>query len=433
MVTVLSYLNELARFGSKPGLSRIQGALQRLGNPENRLKVVHVAGTNGKGSTCAMLASILQAAGYRTGLYTSPHLVRFNERIQINGEMISDQDLERYGQFVAEVAKEFEASGDPLTHFEFATALGFLYLAEKAVDVALIEVGLGGRMDATNVGDCVLSVITHISYDHTEVLGDTLEQIAGEKAGIIRPSRPVVVGPQQDEALAVLVRVAGERQAPLTYVSSDAVPKYSAAHNGMRLFWNDGFTIHLPLQGTYQAQNAAVARAAVQTLASNGWQIPEQAVVQGFETVQWPGRMEIVCKSPMLVLDGAHNLDGAQSLRASLDRFWPKSPVVYVLGLTGHKPVKDILAALYRPGSRFVFTAPAQSRGPAISPGTLQAAAKAIGAQAEAAENLRYALRKALMQLTPGGIVCICGSLYLVGEAKALLEKEERVQGAAHV
>ncbi len=424
MEEITKHLKSLARFGSKPGLDRIKAVLAELGNPERRLRIIHVAGTNGKGSTCAMLASVLQTAGYKTGLFTSPHLVRLNERIQVDGEPIPDEDLQRVGAQVMQAAKAVEAAEDPLTFFEFMTALGFLYLAEQQVDAAMIEVGLGGRLDATNVGDCAVAVITHIAYDHTEVLGDTLEQIAGEKAGIIRPGRPVVVGPQEDAALAAIGQVAGEQSAPLTYVSSELLPQYEMVESGIELIWSDGLKVHLPLQGEYQVQNCALAREVISVLGDEGFPVSREQLVAGLNRVRWPGRLEIVRENPTIILDGAHNLDGAKSLRQTLDSRWPKVGVKYILGLTGTKPAQEMISTLARPGSSFIFTAPAHSRNPAVATENLLAAAKAAAVPAQTAPTLRDALRDALLELSPGQVVCISGSLYLVGEAKAMLENE---------
>ena len=396
-------------------------ALALLGNPQDRLKVIHVAGTNGKGSTCAMLASVLQAAGYRTGLYTSPHLVRFNERIRIDGQCITDGEIEEYGRRVIEVAKAVATADDPMTFFEVTTLLAFEYLAAKEVDVAIVETGLGGRLDATNIGDCLVSVITHIAWDHGEVLGDSLAKIAREKAGIIRPRRPVIVGPQDDGVLAVIGQEAAAKGSPLIHVSREVLPEYQLLDSGMELSWQDGFTIRLPLQGVYQVANCALAKAVISVVGDLGLPVPEGALRQGLERVSWPGRMEVIRTSPTIVLDGAHNLDGAHSLKRTLDQRWPKLPIVYLFGLTGKKPVADMVQALIRPGVSFVVTEVGHSRTPAVPMQTIADVCQGQGVDVYLAQEPKTALTTALEILPPGGLLCVCGSLYLVGAVKELL------------
>lgn len=418
------YWQKLASFGSRPGLERIRKIMNRLGDPHLRFRVVHVAGTNGKGSTCAMVASVLQEAGYKTGLFTSPHLVRYNERFRINGQEITDGDLEYYGRRVWEVVDDLSAAGDSVTQFEFTTAVGLLYFAEQNVDAAVIEVGLGGRLDATNIVQADVSVITHISYDHTEVLGETLAAIAREKAGIIHPHGRVIVAPQAEEARAAIFEAAAERNARVVYLEKTPNAVEMSA-SGTTLVWPDGVKVRLPLPGVYQVTNAAVVRAVVDELARLGWDLDQKDFVAGMERVKWPGRLEVIEGDPPVVLDGAHNIDGIQMLRASLDRLWPDSRLVYVFALTGRKPLDEILPVLDRPGSAFVFTAPRSYRQVPSSPDTLAAAAIAAGVAPEriaACPDLPAALELAMEKAGKTGVVCVCGSLYLVGEAKAVLE-----------
>lgn len=398
--------------------------MSQLGNPHQSLKVVHVAGTNGKGSTCAMIASVLQQAGYRTGLYTSPHLVRYNERFRINGREISNSDLEYYGQKVWKVVNALNAAGDPVTQFEYTTAIGFLYFAEQQVDAAVIEVGLGGRLDATNIVQADVSAITHIAYDHVEVLGDTLDKIAREKAGIICPYGRVVVAPQAEEARRAIFQVASENKAAVVYL--EKLPRVLAmSPQGTTLLWPDGIKVHLPLPGVYQVANAAVARAVVDELVKLGWDITPEDFVAGMEQVQWSGRLEVIEGNPAIVLDGAHNVDGVRALRASLDYLWPYSPIVYIFALTGSKPLDEIFSLLNRTDASFIFTVPHSYRQKPVAPDALANAAVSLGIAPErvmTCGDLAAALQAAIARAGESGVVCICGSLYLVGDAKALLK-----------
>src|SRR3990170_789503 len=331
----LKHISELAK--ADFNLDRMFALMAELGNPQDQYPILHVAGTKGKGSVSALCAAALQAAGYRAGLYTSPHLVDYCERIRINGQPVSHADLVE----LVEQIKPAVARIPKLTTFEITTALGFLYFAQQKADSAVIEVGLGGRLDATNIVTPKVSVITSLSYDHMAVLGDTLAEIAAEKAGIIKSDVPVVSAPQKDEALEVLEKFVSERNASLTLVGRDLlyvpgdhsldgqtlqvrpVTQY-AIHNAQK---TASLSLRMPLLGAHQAENAAVAAAALWALRAQGLNLADEAIQKGFAEVRWPGRFEVVRRQPPVVIDSAHNRDSALRLRLTLDDYFPQRPI----------------------------------------------------------------------------------------------------------
>jgi len=337
-------------------LRRMFRLMDALGNPQNSYPAIHIAGSKGKGSVAALCASVLHEAGYKTGLYTSPHLHDYCERIQVDGKPISHAELVA----LIEEIKPVVASIPELTTFEITTALGFVYFARQEVDVAVVEVGLGGRLDATNVIVPVLSVITSLSLDHTGVLGDTLAKISAEKAGIIKPGVPLVVSPQKAEAMQVLEDVAAQRDAPLTVVGRDVVYRagsHSADEGQTLSVWlqsSNGDQEHLPgkmhltipLLGGHQVENAATAYAALLVFSEQGFPLSEEAIRSGFSQVKWPGRFEIIHKDPLLVVDSAHNRDSARRLRQALDDYFPRHRVILVFGASEDKDVAGMFAEL---------------------------------------------------------------------------------------
>jgi dihydrofolate synthase/folylpolyglutamate synthase len=397
------YLAGLHPLAIRFGLERMQRALDALGHPERAYEVLHVGGTNGKGSTCAMAAAALRAAGHRVGLYTSPHLVRFNERIEVDGAPISDAAL---GAAVAEIRNactwhDRGAEGDRLTYFEFATLVGLLHLAREGVRVAVVEVGLGGRFDATNAILPRVTAIARIGLDHTQLLGDTVEQIAFEKAGIFKPGVAAVVHANQPPgALETLRAEALRRGAPFAVAGGD---------------WPGP----VALAGPHQRGNAGLAAAALRQLARAGVPVPEEAIASGIATARWPGRLEEVGG---VLLDGAHNPDGAAALAAALGTLHPGRPVELVFGVLSDKDQVGMLRALAPAARRLHVVAPATPRArPAAEVAKLAASLRADAhAHASTADALACARRAA----ADGALVCVAGSLYLVGEARALLAGE---------
>jgi dihydrofolate synthase / folylpolyglutamate synthase len=415
-------------------LARVRGLLSRLGDPHRQFASVHVAGTKGKGSVSALMASSLSAAGYRTGLYTSPHLLRFTERIRVGDEEIPEAEV---GRIVGELRPHIEAVPG-LTTFELVTALGFVYFAQREVDVAVIEVGLGGRLDATNVLTPRVAVITSLSYDHMHLLGHTLSQIAGEKAGIIKPGVPVVLAPQQREAERVVEQVAEQQAAPIIKVGRDWL--YApGGHDltGQSLYiWSsdeqplmDAFVetagkeewvpprYDLPLLGHHQVVNAAVAYAALRVLRRQGMSLPEDAIQTGFRTVAWPGRFQILSRSPAVVVDSAHNRDSALKLRIALDDYFPGQPVTLIFGASADKDMAGMMEELLPRVSRLIVTQAVHPR--AADPQELSDLAHGHGVRVEQRSPVEDALRYAVERARPGEVIVSAGSLFVAGEVLA--------------
>jgi dihydrofolate synthase/folylpolyglutamate synthase len=401
--------------GMRPGLDRIQTLLAAIGNPERAFRIVQVGGTNGKGSISAMVAAILQAAGLRVGLYTSPHLRDFRERIRVNGVAISEADVVDGVEAMGTLVARLDA-----TMFEAATALGLDHFAREGVDVAVLEVGLGGRLDATTVGEPAVEVLSRIDYDHQAYLGNTLVEIASEKAAIIR-SGVAFAASQEAEVLEVLIRRAARMGVPLAVEGHDLrVTRGGLGLDGHRLtLQGPDFDLHdvrCRLLGLFQPGNALLAVAAARTLGAS-----EEAVRRGLASVDWPGRFQIVRRDPIVVVDGAHNPGGARALAASLRAYFPGLPLTLVVGISADKDQAGILAELAPLAARLVLTA---YRGPrAARPTGLRAHVPPMPGRVEIAESLPEAMALAMEeQRTP--VICIAGSLYLIGEALACNPRE---------
>lgn len=411
-------------------LGRMAAFLDLLDHPERQYPCIHVAGTKGKGSTAAMIASALRAAGYRVGFYTSPHLQEFTERIQVNGVEILPGEL---AALVDEV-KPHVAKIERLTTFEITTAISFLYFARMKVDAAVVEVGLGGRLDATNVIDPLVSVITSLSMDHMSVLGDTLEKIAYEKAGIIKPGRPVVLAPQQDEARRVIEQAALERGCSLVESGRDFF--YEAASHSLegqtfsvRLAGEPPLDLRIPLLGLHQVENAATAFAALQEARRQGLTVPDLAILQGFSTVVWPGRFEVLRSAPPVIVDSAHNRDSAQRLRQALDDYLPAQPVILVFGASDDKDIEGMFEALQPRISLLVATQSIHPR--AISVEKLLDLARKYGIAAEAVVPLEDAVARALELAGETAVVLAAGSLFIAAAVRGVYHKRFQ-QGAVN-
>lgn len=418
-------------------LDRMRALMAALGDPQNRYPTLHVAGTKGKGSTSALCASTLVHAGYHTGFYSSPHLQDFCERIRVDGQPISPDEV------VAAVAEVQHAVDDVpgLTAFELITAAAFVHFARRQVDFGVIEVGLGGRLDATNVISPLASVVTSLSYDHMHLLGNSLAEIAGEKAGIIKPGVPVVSAPQPPEALVVLERVAAERGAPLTLVGRDwqyaadghtldrqsvvvwpapdaAFPGASRDDFRFSVRDRDALRLEVSLLGAHQAQNAAVACAALNVLRERGLSIPVKAIRAGFRRVDWPGRFEILSRRrPVLVADCAHNGDSARKLADAVADYFPGRSVILLFGASADKDVAAMLDALLPRVNRAVMTQAIHPR--ALDPDELAGRAARCGVPAEAVAPIANALERALALAGPQDVIVATGSVFVVAEVRA--------------
>ncbi|MCE9614043.1 MAG: bifunctional folylpolyglutamate synthase/dihydrofolate synthase [Lentisphaerae bacterium] len=413
-------------FGIKLGLHVEEALLAALGNPHQGLRCVHVAGTNGKGSVCAVLDGIFRAAGMKTGRYTSPHLIRFNERICINGTPITDEELLPLVDLGEQAAATVsQALGQDPTFFEVTTALAFRHFRDRAVDVVLLETGMGGRLDATNVVDPLVAVITTIGMDHMAYLGNDLESIAREKCGIIKPGRPVVSGVREEPARSIIrADAAGKKARLIEAWETVAVQIKKAEPAGQKIVIESAGglsgTVRLPLQGPHQADNLAVALAVVEVLLERGtFALPMEIIRRGIEQTTWPGRCQILSRDPLVILDGAHNPPAARRLAESLRQIGGGIPVGLVCGFCGDKDVRGYLQALGGGVKRAWFVPIASERN--IARADLHAAASGLRwelADASLAEALELA--KAWARET-GGMVCVTGSLFLVGEVLEML------------
>lgn len=402
-------------------LARMQQLAAALGDPHKQYPLIHVAGTKGKGSTSAFCASALRASGYRTGLYTSPHLDDFAERIQVDDQPISHVD---FVDLIDEI-RPHVAAIPRLTTFEIATALAFLYFQRQGVNAAVIEVGLGGRLDATNIVTPLVSVITSISYDHTQVLGSTLSAIAGEKAGIIKPGIPVVIAPQVQEARKVLERVAQEQGAPVTEVGRDvkyAPLEHSLAGQLVRIWSSNGDSVDLKiaLLGAHQVDNAATAYTALQIARSQGFTLlSDDTIVKGFANAKWPARFEVLQTSTPLVLDCAHNRDSALRLRQALDDYFPGWPVELIFGASEDKDIEGMLSELAPRLTGLIVVKSFHPR--AANPDIILQQASNIGCPArvipDVADALKVALEEAAVSVPPR-LVLVTGSIFVAAGAR---------------
>jgi dihydrofolate synthase / folylpolyglutamate synthase len=410
-------------------LGRMRELMAWLGNPQDTYPIIHVAGTKGKGSTSALAATALSAAGYTTGLYTSPHLQDYVERIQIDGQSISHAQLVE----LVEQIKPAVAKIPKLTTFEITTALGFLHFAQQKAQAAVIEVGLGGRLDATNILTPRVSVITSLSYDHMAVLGNTLAKIAGEKGGIIKPGIPVVASPQPDEALEVLENIAAERHAPFTLIGRD-VTFQGLQHSleGQELTVENHKTImpaghdvinpvilRIPLLGMHQVVNAATAYTALRASRLN---ISEEAVRRGFSEVRWPCRFDVVRRESPVVLDSAHNADSARRLRQTLDEYFPGRPVLWVFSILEDKDAVGMLAEL-RPRLKLVI-ATETDHPRVLAAQKIVSLVQSAGVRVEAVKPASAALARAVELAGDREVILVAGSVAFAGEMKTAWEKK---------
>ncbi len=414
----LKAMFSLRRFGIKLGLSTIAGILHGIGDPQDGLSCIHVAGTNGKGSVASSLAAILSDCGYKTGLYTSPHLVRFNERIQIDNHPITDAQVV---QAYHAVQRVHHGLREP-TFFEFATAMALHEFDRQKVDWAVIETGMGGRLDATNIIAPALSIITNISLEHREYLGNNLSQIAREKAGIIKPRAPVVTGIRQKSALAVTRKISADRAAPLYCLGKDfrvrRSPSGSFSYYGIKNVWHN---LHTGLLGNHQVDNAALVLAACELLNRRQTPISLAHIQRGLQSNRWPGRLEVASNNPTVILDGAHNLMAARNLARFLGTNLSGRPITLIIGILDDKPHAAMLKSLLPVASRVILTRANIDR--ALAPEKMAPLAETFVKSVRVITDVQQAVKYAIDTTPPEGAICIAGSLYVVGEAKEALEQ----------
>ena len=419
----LDYLSGLGKFGIHLGLSRILELLKRMGNPQNQFKSIHITGTNGKGSTTAMVASILTKSGLKTGMYTSPHLMEYTERMVIDGVWISREDFAGAIEKVSRYVEEMNREGlEHPTEFEVLTAAAFYYFASKQVDYAVIEVGLGGLLDSTNVIDPEVSIITNVTLEHTDRCGSTIEEIATHKAGIIKDRKPVITA-AEGKALAVIQEVSADRKSSLYVWGRDFSGCFKELQEGLQNIElevkaagiRDSFL--MGLLGHHQVKNAGLAVTAALVLAESQPAIQLETIKEGLRCAVWPGRFEVVSRQPMIIVDGAHNRDGARALRESLDAFYPEKNRVFLLGILRDKDQRGIIEQLIRREDRVVVTAPLSER--AESPEHL---AKEIHAgQVEVVASIEEGVKRAREITGEEELLCIAGSLYLIGFVRTMI------------
>ena len=406
----------LARFGIVLGLDTIRNILDGLGNPQDSYACIHIAGTNGKGSIASTLSTILMSAGYKVGLYTSPHLVRFNERICINNIPISDQEVvESYLQ-----VKEADKGSRSATFFEITTAMALAEFKRNGVDWAVIETGMGGKLDATNILSPKLCVISNVSLEHQSYLGKTIAKIAGEKGGIIKPGTPVVTGVKQKSAISVIETIAKANKAPC-YRLGDAFHirrgrNRTFSYSGIRNRWS---SLKTGLAGNHQFDNAALVLAACEVLNQQHANLPDEIVKKGIENNKWPGRLEVVSQNPLVILDGAHNLAAAKLLRQYLSEL-KRQELTLVIGILDDKPYEAMLKELLPVCSKVILTSPKIDR--ALPVEKLAEIARGLHQHIEVIPDVDKAVFHAIDNALPNEAICIAGSLYVVGEAKQALE-----------
>ena len=422
-----SLTRQLRYSPEKFNLDRMRTLMEKLGNPQASFPIVHIAGTKGKGSTSAFIASVLQRAGYKVGLYTSPHLHDYAERIQVNREPIRHLDL------IDEIniLKRFIAEVPEITTFEITTAVAFHYFAREKVDIGVIEVGLGGRLDATNIIDPLVSVITSLSYDHMNILGDTIEKIAGEKAGIIKEGRPVVIAPQgYEQTYAILNSVAKSHNSPYIQVNK-TIDYGSKKHSldgqeiALRMLDHPGRTktLNISLLGFHQIENAATAYCVLNELKKQGFKIVEDDVKKGFASANWPCRFEIIMHKPLVVIDSAHNADSAKKLASTVQEYLPGQKITLIFGASEDKDFKGMFDSLLPISDVIIMTKSIHPR--AMEPEKLKQLANELGRKAMSVETLEEALAQAFDN-KKDNVILITGSIFVAAAAKEIIQKRNQ-------
>lgn len=408
----LDYICSVSWKGMQPGLERPQELLRRMGNPEKQLKYIHIGGTNGKGSTAAMTASVLQQAGYKTGLYTSPHIYRFHERIRVNGVDISDQELADIAQYVKPMT---EAMEDAPTEFELVWCIAVEHFKRTGCDIVVTEVGMGGELDATNVIPVPeVAVLTNIGLDHTDFLGDTLEKIAQTKAGIIKEGGSVVAYPSTPSVEAVLAQICQQRHAQLQVVDFSQINSISHGLTGQVFDYGSRKALELPLLGEHQLHNAAVALSVLDILQQKGWQIMEEQIRAGLKTVSWPGRFHVVGQDPLFIVDGGHNPQCLEALEKNVRDYLADRRIIGLTGVLADKDYGDMYKPMLPFVEQFVCITPPSDRK--LEAAQLAEHLRKTGAKAEACASIQEGVRKAINLAGKDGVVLCFGSLYSIGD-----------------
>lgn len=410
----LSYIHHVCWMGSKPGLERTFSLLEKLGNPQKQLKFIHIGGTNGKGSTAAMLSTILEKAGYHVGLYTSPFIMRFNERMQIDHVQIADDELAALTQEIRPLADAME---DKPTEFELITVLAMLYFARHKCDIVVLEVGMGGELDSTNVIPAPeVAVITAMGMDHVKELGPTMADVARAKAGIIKAGSSVVSYGGNAEADPVFAAVCAEKNVPLRQPDFAAIVPGAFDLDGQEFSYRGWENVRIPLVGRYQMNNAAVVLETIGLLREKGWQISDEQVREGLRQTRWPARFEILQREPVFIVDGGHNPHGIRATAESLQRLFPGRRFTFVTGVMADKDVEEILGLIVPIAERFFTVKPGNPR--AMEADVLAERIRALGVPAEPCASVADGVKRALEAEGAHGVACALGSLYMSGEVR---------------
>lgn len=422
----IEYIQNTSKYGNNTGTKRVEKILDILGNPHKDLKCIHIAGTNGKGSITSMITSILIESGYRVGMYTSPYIEDFEERIQINRENISKDDLAYYTTIVSEAIEKVVSMGWGYpTEFETITCIMFLYYSKKQIDYAVIEVGLGGKSDSTNVIKPLVSIITSISYDHVSILGNTIEEIASEKAGIIKENVPVILYPQQQGAYKVIEKTCKEKGSKLIQIDENLIyhipnEDFNKSYQLLQIKTNKNeYKVQLSLLGSHQRMNCAVAIYTIEELMDRGIKITKEDILRGLSNVKWPGRLEMLKSNPLVVLDGAHNLDGITKLKESVEHYFRYKKLVLIIGILSDKDVEKMIEIITPMADKIIAVTPNSYRGK-----TAQELIKIIekhNKNCEALDEYKEAYIKALDYCDNEDMILICGSLYMIGDMRKII------------
>ncbi len=418
----IAYIHSVFWKGSVPGLSRTRTLLEKMGNPQKKLKFVHIAGTNGKGSTAAMTASILEKAGYRTGLYTSPYIYRFHERMQVDGVPISDEDLVAVTEFVKPLA---DSMTEPPTEFELVTCIAFAYFYRKGCDIVVLEVGMGGALDSTNVIDTPeVAVITNIGLDHTEYLGSTEEEIARTKAGIFKDHGRAVIYRGKPEVEAALEQVCREKHVDLKKADFASLNRKQHSLEGQVFDCGSRKDLFLPLLGDHQLHNAAVVLAVADTLVEAGWRITEDNIRQGLRDVRWPGRFDVVSREPLFIIDGGHNPQCIEALVKNIADYLQGKRIIALTGVLADKDYADMYRPVLPSVTKFVCITPPNPRK--LEAPVLAEHLRRAGAEAEACGTIAQGVARARELAGREGVVLCFGSLYSIGPIRDALESQNQ-------
>lgn len=414
----LEYIHGTLKFGSKLGLKNITELLELMGNPQKKLQFVHVAGTNGKGSTVAFISNILMSSGYKVGIYTSPYIQRFTERIKINNDEISQDNLAEITSFVKEKIEVMLSRGyNHPTEFEVVTAIAMQYYLSRGCDIAVLEVGLGGRFDSTNVIETPMAaVITSISYDHMDILGDTLSKIAFEKAGIIKEQGDVVFYPQSEEVERVISDACLERHCRLLRADFASIEQQGFSVEGQSFNYKDYKKLSITLLGEHQIKNAVVAVETCELLSEKGFNITEKSIREGLKNTKWPGRLEVVNKNPVFLIDGAHNAEGAEVLADALRQYFPDKRKIFIFGVLKDKDYRNILEIISPLAYAFITVTPNSPR--ALPAHDLADFVMNYCKNVQIGGTIEEGIKKGLSMAKDEDIICAFGSLYYIGDVR---------------